>query len=209
MSGSSGGFFLSGTPTVDIRRSHGLFVFTPSAAILGNVSIGDQVSLSGLVAEFRIADSPNNLRLTELTGPTNIVVLSSNNTVTPLILGKDRSPPTQAWSSLDVGPDGFLSLPNNVSLVEATNANLQPETYGLDFWESLEGQLVTIPNPTGTRRCHTFRSRLLTRHAALNFETSRREFFVYGDWPVTGKNKRGGLSLNIGMCSIGLSLPFD
>lgn len=119
--------------------------------------------------------------LTELTQPRNIVVLSSNNTVTPLILGKDRKPPTQQLSALDNGPDGFLSVPNNASRIEVVNATLDPANYGLDFWESLEGQLVQINTPKST-----------------SFPNNFGEFWVYGDWPVTGKNTRGGISITIG-----------
>jgi len=123
------------------------------------------------------------LSLTELTFPADIVVGSSNNVVTPVILGKDRSPPTRHFSALDVGADGFLSVPNDMNRIEEVNGDLQPDKYGLDFWESLEGQLVTIPGPT-----------------SLGFPNDRGEFWVYGEWNVTGKNKRGGLTINLGAC---------
>lgn len=139
------------------------------------------ISLSGRVAEFRSASAPNNLFLTEIESPADIVVLSSNNTVTPLILGKDRSPPTQQLSALDIGPDGFLSAPNNVSRVESVNATLQPDKFGMDFWESLEGRLVTVRKPI-----------------AIDFQNNFGEFWVYGDWHVTGKNSRGGLTITFG-----------
>jgi hypothetical protein len=38
-------------------------------------------------------------------------------------------------------------VPNNSSEVESVNATLQPDKFGIDFFESLEGQLVTVPNP--------------------------------------------------------------
>ena len=145
------------------------------------MNVGDIISLSGRVAEFRTASSPNNLFQTELDAPANIIVISSNNTVTPLILGKDRSPPTQLFSALDVGSDGFLSVPNNSSRIEADNATLRPDKYGMDFWESLESQLVTIPKPTATA-----------------FQNNFGEFWVYGDWNITGKNSRGGISITFG-----------
>lgn len=84
--------------------------------MLAKVSVGDSVSLSGVVSEFR--SDPNDLFGTEIDSPTDIVILSSNNTVTPVILGVDRSPPTQDLSALDVGPDGILSVPNNISRIE-------------------------------------------------------------------------------------------
>ncbi|KAH8104716.1 DNase I-like protein [Cristinia sonorae] len=177
----SNGFFISGTPSKDRRVSHGLTVFTTSASILSQVNVGDLISLSGKVSEFRSSTSPDNLFATELQSPSNIVVLSSNNTVEPLILGKDRSPPTQALSGLDRGRDGWLSVPNNRSQVDVVNANLRPDRFGMDFWSSLEGQLVTVRKPV-----------------ALEFENNFGEFWVHGDWPVTGKNKRGGLTITFG-----------
>ncbi|KAF5369281.1 hypothetical protein D9758_002525 [Tetrapyrgos nigripes] len=179
---SSNGFYISGKPVDDERVSNGLFIFSSSAAVRNKVNVGDEVSITGNVSEFRSSSSPNDLLQTEITSPTesNVVVLSTGNTVAPIILGRDRSPPTEFLSALDVGPDGWLSVPNNQSLVDTVNATLQPDLYGMDFWSSLEGQLVTVPSPV-----------------ALDFQNSFGEFWVHGDWPVTGKNSRGGLSITI------------
>lgn len=154
--------------------------------MLNQVSVRDLISLSGKVSEFRPTSAvPNDLFLTEIVSPTNIVVLSSNNTVTPVILGKDRTPPTQKLSALDNGPDGFLSVPNNVTCLESVNATLQPDQYGLDFWESLEGQLVIVPKPI-----------------SLGFQNNFGAFWVHGDWPLTGKNGRGGLTITFGIINL-------
>ncbi|KAJ7794158.1 DNase I-like protein [Mycena olivaceomarginata] len=166
------GFYLLGDPVKDVRVSNGLAVFTTSTSILSQVNAGDIVSLTGTVSEFRPAADPDYLLLTE--------VLSVNNTITPLILGKDRSPPTEQFSSLDVGRDGWLSVPNNQSRIDTVNGTLQVK-FGLDFWASLVGQIVSIPTPV-----------------AINFPNSFGEFWAHGDWPVTGKNSRGGLSLTFG-----------
>lgn len=165
----------------DRRVSNGLNIFTSSKTILASVNVGDLISLSGTVQEFRSSTTPNNLFGTEISSLSNITVLSSNHTITPLILGQDRSPPTQQLSALDKGPDGFLAVPNNQSLISVTNATLQPTKFGLDFWESLEGQLVTVRSPT-----------------VVDFENTFGEFWVYGDWPVTGKNARGGVTMIFG-----------
>ncbi|KAG5341630.1 hypothetical protein C0989_008609 [Termitomyces sp. Mn162] len=177
----SKGFFLAGESSDDLRVSSGLSIFTTSTTNLNKVKVGDFVSLGGTVEEFRSSSDPNNLFTTEIDSPTSITVISSNNSISPVILGIDRSPPTQQLTGLDSGPDGYLSVPNNVTLVEADDAVLQPDLYGLDFWESLEGQLVTIPNPV-----------------AIGFPNSFGEFWVHGAWNVTGKNSRGGLSITIG-----------
>lgn len=171
--------------------SNGLAVFTTSTAILAQVAVGDLVSLTGKVTEFRPAADPDYLVLSELTSPTNIVVVSTNNTITPLVLGRDRSPPTLSMSALDVGPDGWLSVPNNQSRVDVVNAALQPHQFGIDFWQSLQGQLVTIPKPV-----------------AIDFQNSFNEFWVHGDWFVTGKNSRGGLTLTFGTAPAPLYLSF-
>ncbi|OCH85742.1 DNase I-like protein [Obba rivulosa] len=175
---SDSGFYIQGNRTDDVRVSNGLLVFTESSSILNKVSVGDLISLSGKVAEFKESSEPNDLLGTELDDPTDIVVLSSGNTVEPLVLGQDRSPPTEKLSALDIGPDGWLSVPNNVSLIDSVNATLQPDLFGIDFWSSLEGQLVTVPSPV-----------------ALDFQDSFNEFWVRGDWPASGLNSRGGLTI--------------
>ncbi|PPQ68328.1 hypothetical protein CVT24_004809 [Panaeolus cyanescens] len=177
----SDGFYLAGERSKDVRVSNGLFVFSSAAAILNSVAVGDAISLNGRVAEFRSASRPNDLSITELEAPSNITILSKNNAVQPVILGKDRSPPTRLFSALDTGKDGFLSVPNNSSRIESVNATLEPTKYGMDFWESLEAQLVTIRKPTATA-----------------FQNNFGEFWVYGDWKVTGKNARGGISITFG-----------
>ena len=85
-------------------------------------------------------------------------------------------------SSLDPPPDAWLSVPNNQTQVDTANPTLQPDKFGMDFWESLEGQFVEVRNPTVT-----------------DFQNEFGEIFVYGDWPVTGKNSRGGLSMIFGI----------
>ncbi|KAG7088504.1 hypothetical protein E1B28_012491 [Marasmius oreades] len=100
--------------------------------------------MSGEVKEYRPNDSPNDLSSTQLAlALSTLAVKSSNHAITPLVLGGDRAPPILSLSALDIGPDGIFSFPNNVSRIEALNATLEPEKYGLDFWESLEGQLIS------------------------------------------------------------------
>ncbi|KAG5638165.1 hypothetical protein H0H81_001461 [Sphagnurus paluster] len=184
------GFWISGQRVDDIRVSNGLYIFSTSATVQNQVSVGDNISLSGRVAEYRSSTSPNDLFLTEIEFPANITVLSRNNPVNPVILGKDRSPPTQHLTALDDGPDGFLSVPNNVTRIESINPSLQPDKYGLDFWESLEGQFVQVQQPV-----------------ALNFQNSYGEFWVHGNWKVTGKNLHGGLTMTFGPDGIPDSNP--
>lgn len=157
---------------------------------IASAKVGDWISLSGVVAQYQQAGRPDDLFLTELARASHVTIKSSGHSVVPVILGRDRVPPTTAMSALDLGPDGWLSIPNNVTQLDCVNATLQPNLYGLDFWQSLEGQLVTIPNPV-----------------ALNFPERMGGFWVHGDWPVQGKNGRGGLTLALGLCVLLFAKP--
>ncbi|GJE88271.1 DNase I-like protein [Phanerochaete sordida] len=177
-SASVSGFFIQSAPVSDTRSSTGLFVFSESSSVLASVVVGDEISLTGKVEDFRSSSDGTFLEATELESPTSITVLSKGNTVAPLVLGAARSPPTGEFSALDVGPDGFLSVPNNVSLVDVANPTLQPAAFALDFWASLEGMLVTVPKPT-----------------SIGFENDFGEFWVRGAWTANNINSRGGLTL--------------
>ncbi|GJE88270.1 DNase I-like protein [Phanerochaete sordida] len=175
------GFFIQGAPSNDARVSHGLFVFSTSSKVLDAFAVGDEVALAGKVQDFRSASDPTFLEATELASPANVTVLSHNNSVAPRVLDGALSPPTRRFSALDAGPDGFLSFPNNVSQIDVVNATLQPAQFAIDFWASLEGQLVTVPKPM-----------------AIGFQNSFGEFFVRGAWPADNINSRGGLTLALG-----------
>ncbi|KAF7978492.1 hypothetical protein HWV62_45637 [Athelia sp. TMB] len=172
------GFWIAGTANGDTRVSNGLYVYTTSTTVLAKVAVGYNITLSGTVSEYRSSSDPFDLYGTELESPTSIVVNSQNNTITPVVIGKDRIPPTQLLSALDVGADGYLSVPNGASNLTTINATLVPATYGIDFWESLEGQLVTVPGPI-----------------VVDFPDYYGDIWVHGDWPVPGKNSRGGLTM--------------
>ncbi|GJJ13309.1 hypothetical protein Clacol_007561 [Clathrus columnatus] len=178
----SSGFWIQGSPSPDVRISCGVSVFTSSKSILSKVAIGDLITLSGTVNEFHSDDTV--LSVTEIDSPTNITILSHNHTVEPLIVGKRRIPPTAQYSALDHGD--FFSVPNNSSQIEVVNATLQPDKYGIDFWESLEGQLITVEDPSVL----DFENGFGVRNVA--------EIWVYGKWPVLNKNSRGGLTITTG-----------
>lgn len=173
---SSSGIFLrapsSGGNSTSPRQSS-LFVY---ASALGNdTEVGDIVSLDGNVQEYRSDDA--HLFLTELTKPANLVVESSGNDVIPYVVGVDTlSPPVKRYSSLDAG--GIFGFPNGVNTISEANPNLKPGCSGLDFWESLVGELVTIPGAYLVSRPNQY-----------------GDVWVRGDWPVTGLNEHGGLTM--------------
>lgn len=191
--GTSGFYIASVIPDKDDRTSDGLYVYSTSTTILGSVKPGDIITLTANVQEYR--SSVDYLFLTELSSPKNIDVVSSGNPVTPVVLGVDRSPPTELYSSLDAG--GIFAVPNNQSLVSVANPVLQPQLYGLDFWESLSGTLVKVTNAV-----------------AADHSNSYNDVWVTGDWKVTGRNSRGGVTITGGkttphfLCSASFSPCF-
>lgn len=172
--GPDGIWIRSTDPDRDARTSESLYVFGAKFASANNLTIGDAISVGGKVSEYR--SNKDYVYLTELSNPTLEKKLSSGNKVNALIIGKDTTdPPTQQFSSLD-GGDVF-AVPNNLSLVSAVNPVLEPKKYGLDFWESLSGELVTVRKPTAVNKPNNF-----------------GDTWVIGDWKVTGRNGRDGLT---------------
>ncbi|KAL3465212.1 Endonuclease/exonuclease/phosphatase [Aspergillus heterothallicus] len=170
--GESGFFLRSTSPDSDDATSESIYVYGSSS--VSKVTVGDIIALSGKVSEYR--SQAAYLYLTEITSPSNIVVKSSGNEVTPIVIGKDRSPPTEVYSSLDTGD--VYAVPNNVSRISEANPVLKPEVNGLDFWESLSGELVSLTNLT-----------IITKPNQYG------DVFVRGDWAVTGLNEHGGLTM--------------
>jgi hypothetical protein len=68
-------------------------------------------------------------------------------------------------------------VPNNKSQISVANPTLEPKKYGLDFWESLTGELVTVK-----------KARALTKPNQYG------DTWVAGSWKVTGTNDRDGLT---------------
>ncbi len=171
--GPNGIWIRSTTPDDDDRSSESVYVFDRNVG--SNVTAGDIITLDGRITEFR--SSPDHIFLTEITSPRNVRKVSGGNEVEPRVIGKDTSsPPTEQYSSLDNGD--VFGLPNNVSQISRANPELDPTEYGLDFWESLNSELVTVQKPIAVSKPNNF-----------------RDTFVVGDWRTTGRNSRGGLTM--------------
>jgi len=171
--GPDGIWLRSTTPDRDERTSESLYVFGRTFG--ANLTVGDRISVGGRITEFR--SNKDYLYLTELDRPVLEKKVSSGNKVEPLVIGKDtRDPPTEQYSGLD-GGDVF-AVPNNKSLISVANPTLEPRKYGLDFWESLTGELVTVKKPTALTKPNQF-----------------GDTWVAGNWKLTGKNDRDGLTM--------------
>ncbi|KAL8927682.1 MAG: hypothetical protein Q9172_001242 [Xanthocarpia lactea] len=180
--GPNGLWIRSTNPDDNEQTSESVYVF--SRTIGANLTAGDIITLDGNVTEFRTSN--DFLFLTEVTSPRNVQVVSTGNPVEPVVLGaqtsgiigdKDVSPPTEQYSGLDNGD--VFGVPNNVSRISQVNPQLDPKLYGMDFWESLSGELVTIQGVT-----------------ALGRQANRfGDQWVRGNWTSTGQNSRGGLTV--------------
>lgn len=73
---------------------------------------------------------------------------------------------------------GIFGVPNDVNRISVVNPELEPTKYGLDFWESLVGQLVTLKDVVQVSRPNQY-----------------GDVWVRGGWKVTGINEHGGVTM--------------
>jgi len=129
------GFYLQDPePDSSDATSEGIFVFTGSAPTA--VTVGDAVTVGGLVQEFRPGGvSSANLTVTEIASP-SVVVVSHGN-------------PLPAATTIGTGgrlPPAAVIEDDATGSVEASGA-FDPANDGIDFYESLEGMLVRVNDP--------------------------------------------------------------
>ena len=120
----------------DSATSDAIFVFTGSAP---TVVAGDAIDITATVGEFQAGGDPGNLSVTQLSNATSIVVTSSSNALPAAVV---------------IGPDGIT--PPTETIEDDNFANFDPLTDGIDFWESLEGMLVTVQNPVAVDQTNGF-----------------------------------------------------
>ena len=147
---ASDGFYLI-DPDGDgnAATSDGIFVETDSAP---TVSVGDDVTVSGTVEEA----PAGGLTLTQIADVTDVVVDSASTRVlpAPVLIGGDGIAPPTVGPNFDpallpefiTNPDGTIGFTqadfNDPAIGNAQS--LQPDVFAADFWESLEGVLVTL-----------------------------------------------------------------
>ncbi|MEV5875065.1 endonuclease/exonuclease/phosphatase family protein [Streptomyces sp. NPDC052101] len=129
--GSSKGFWLQDpNPDDDPRTSEGVFVFTGSAP---KVAAGDSVTVTGTVSEYVPGGtSSGNQSVTEITKPTVTTVSTGNAVPAPVVIDEDSVPDEYA-------PAGDTAAGGSIN-----GLTLDPSTYALDYYESLEGMNVQV-----------------------------------------------------------------
>lgn len=126
--GNYKGFFIQDPePDDNDSTSEGIFVYSTSVSL--KPDIGDHVSVSGVVSEYNEGSS-SNMTSTQITLSTIHTIAKGADLPEPVVLGKGGR----------VIPSSII---DNDSLAE-----FQPSEDAMDFYESLEGMLVTLPTPT-------------------------------------------------------------
>jgi predicted extracellular nuclease/subtilisin-like proprotein convertase family protein len=140
--GTNGFWMQDPAPDADDETSEAIFVFTSSAP---TVNVGDSVTVSGNVAEFRPGGSGStNLTTTEITGPIIALVSTGNPTPTAVIIGTGgRIPPNNV---IDDDATGDVE----------TSGTFDAATDGIDFYESMEGMRVQVNNPVAVSPRNSF-----------------------------------------------------
>lgn len=144
----------------DPETSDGLFVYTGAVTPF---SAGDRVRATGAVHEYRPGNHPHNLTVTELSKPSATVLSTGDPLPAPVRLGNGgRVPPAET-----IDGDSLTRY--------------EPDRDGIDFYESLEGMRVLIPDATAVSTTGRF-----------------GELWVVGDGGryATGVNARGGLTVS-------------
>lgn len=127
--GSNAFYMQEETPDDNDATSEGIYVYAKG----NSVKVGDKVNVAGQVKEWRedgYSDAKD-LLTTQITASSVSIVSSDNNVPSAIVIGEDRIPPTEV-----IEDDEMTSF--------------DPETDGLDFYESLEGMLIEIPDATIT-----------------------------------------------------------
>ncbi|MFD5428634.1 endonuclease/exonuclease/phosphatase family protein [Streptomyces sp. NPDC127084] len=129
--GSSRGFWIQDTQADDNpATSEGLFVFTSSAP---TVAVGDSVKVSGTVGEYVPGGlNSGNQSITQISKPT-ITVVSSGNAL-----------PAAANITAKTVPSAYAPQGDPAAANSINGLTLEPGTYALDYYESLEGTNVSI-----------------------------------------------------------------
>ena len=178
------GFYLQDTEgDDDTRTSDGIFVFGDA-----DVSPGHLLTVAGTVSEFIPGGAgTGNLSITQIGGELEIEMrgtTSGEPTISPVVIGRSgRIPP-----NVTVISEGEIEPPINLQNPEDAVANpFDPDVDGVDFYESLEGMLVTIEDAVAVSATRTF-SPFSSEFVVLANNAEDVE-------PGNARNRRGGIDL--------------
>ncbi|MEL6224412.1 MAG: endonuclease/exonuclease/phosphatase family protein [Cyanobacteria bacterium J06627_8] len=174
----------------DDETSDGIFVFTGGAP---TVAVGDEVEVGGTVSEFIPGGAgTGNLSITQIASDTVSVVSSDNALPEAVIIGQSG----RLQSNTTVISED--ELPVNLQEAADDEANtFDPENDAIDFFESLEGQLVTIEDAVAVSPTRVFSAFSAEAFTVPNLG-------AVSDDPL---NSRGGIPLASGADNTGDQNP--
>lgn len=121
----SNGFFVQ-TPDAmwdaDPNTSEGIFVFT-STFPPASVVVGNNLCVTGTVAEFIPSSDPYSLSLTEITSPTIIVLSTGNSLPTPVVISSADAAAGGSISQLEKF-EGMRVVVNSMTVAAPTGGNI-------------------------------------------------------------------------------------
>ncbi len=111
------------SPEYDNGTSEGNFIFTETPH---SVKIADEILVSGKVSEFYPGGiATGNLSITEIKNPRIAKIKAGYPLPTPVVIGRGGRVPVS-------------------EVIKGANDQYNPDTNGLDFYESMEGMLVQV-----------------------------------------------------------------
>ena len=139
----------------NVNTSDGMSVFMGSSCN-GCPSVGDLVQLTDTVTENAFG---SDLSTTQMSFPAITILSSGNSLPIPVVIGSSgRIAPAVDVITKD-------ERPVNLQTETQDPSDFNPDNDGIDFYESLEGMLVTIEDPvavSGTRTFNSFSSEMFT-----------------------------------------------
>ncbi|MCP2251707.1 hypothetical protein LY13_000438 [Prauserella aidingensis] len=178
--GSVRGFWVQDPqPDDDPRTSEALFVYNGDET--PDVTVGDEVSVTGEVSEYRPQGQDSAFQTSTQLGDAEWTVASSGNEL-----------PEAVELTPDAVPDSLAPEEGNLEEFE-----LRPDKYALDFWEAHEGERVSVADAPLVSRSTDYNELYVTTKP----ERSRtpRGGVVYGDYDAP----------NTGLLKIESLLPFS
>ncbi len=170
--------------------SDGIFVSTGEEA--PTVVPGNELEVTGTVAEV-IPLGAGGLSTTQLSDIEFTVVSEESPIPAPVVLGEGglAIPNAVVISADELPEDGSIQPPTDtINLLDAADdaANpFNPEVDGIDFYESLEGLLVTINDPAAVSATDGFAQTFVVADDGANITSGS---------PDGGLNDRGGININ-------------
>ncbi|NJN89074.1 MAG: endonuclease [Leptolyngbyaceae cyanobacterium SL_5_14] len=200
---SNSGFYVQDvTGDGNDATSDAIFVESADAA---SFAIGNEVEIVGVVEEA----VSGGLGFTQIAAPQITILNETVNLPAPVVLGEGgRTVPNEFVVSPDeFGVDLSEGIPTseefveaggpiNLNLPEVGNANFDPEQDGIDFYESLEGMLVTLNDTL------VVQSSAPAGGPGFTFTDDSAVVVVDGGASSNSLNDRNGVTIGVGATDI-------